>query len=202
MVLWWVACASGNLATPQGSDPVMTAFHLQELGAESDALHVLVSNSLVSSCELPDPDDRDAYEELYLATRREGTRIARLTLHRFRQASWEGDYPLSAEPVATLLSERDPFIAEASWYSVLEAQVTDEDGLVMEYEPTDVQAMDAIPSGDVRVTRDDDGVRGEFGFETLDVSGSFSTQPCGTTYDNSIFTLVDLLGPAIDDLVD
>ena len=203
-MIWLVACAQGNLRTVQGSDPVVTAFYLQEEGAERDELHVVVANSFVSSCRQPQPDDTTAFEELYLATRREGAQIARLTLHRFRKDSWVGDFPLSSDPVDTLLDDRDPFVAEGAWYHVIEAAVTDEDGLVMEYEPTEWVREQPISRGDVRVTAEGDGqVHGRFGFETLDVSGTFRAVGCRLPYDESIFPLLDLLGSVSDDdLVD
>lgn len=198
-----LACASGSFRYAGGTDPVVTAFYLQEEGSERDSLNVLIANSYVDSCKMPGPEDTQAFEQMYLAINREGARIARLTLHRFRKDSWIGDYPLSADPVDTLLDDRDPFVGEASWYAVLEAQTVGEDGLIVEYEPTETEEEWVIPDGDVRLTRDDDRIHGEFGFETIDVSGTFKASPCRISYDDSIFPLVDLLGSASnDDLVD
>ncbi|HJN77801.1 MAG TPA: hypothetical protein QGF58_28035 [Myxococcota bacterium] len=179
----------------------MTAWALQQKGSERDELFLLISNSELSTCaspfDLSDIDSLDSAsqeetaQELALMLYREGSRIAFLHLYRFRQDSWEGTFPLSSEPVNTILDDRDPFAAEASWWAMLEARVAQEHGLIRSYEPVEYEAEVDVPDGDVQIDRDGERFHGSFGLESLDVSGTFKASRCGVSYDKSIFPVIE-----------
>lgn len=177
----------------------MTAWALETKSGEIDELYLLISNSELSTCrfDLSQIEDVDAAtqeevtQELALMLYREGSRIAFLHLYRFRQDGWEGTYPLSDEPVLTLLDDRDPFAAEAAWWAMLEARVVQDNGLIRSYEPVEYDVEVDVPSGDVQIDEDGDVLKGRFGLESLDVSGTFKASRCGVTYDNSIFPVIE-----------
>jgi len=177
----------------------MAAWALERPGSERDELYLLISNSELSTCafdlsdfeNIASGEHEETSQELALMLYREGSRIAFLHLYRFRQDSWEGTYPLSTEPVNTVLDDREPFAAEAAWWAMLEARVASDNGLIRSYEPVEYDVEVDVPQGDVQIDRESERFHGRFGLESLDVSGTFKASRCDVDYDESIFPVIE-----------
>ncbi len=185
------ACAGcaphGWLHTPQGDERLQSALHVNSvdgIGRTNGILIILANSEL--PCSLPSVNDPDAITEAdqayYFALYREGARIVVLYLYNW-ESDWTGSYPVIENPDENALDVVEPRAAGAIYHAVLEAAVTEDDGLYREYEVLQEQYEEVGEPGSVNLDVVEDSLEGSFSLDSIDVSGSFRTEHCGDATD-------------------
>ena len=185
-------CASGWFNGADWSGPLSTALYIMEPSEDPsvEAAVVLLANSRVH-CDLPvtgDPAElRRAIIGRYAAISREGARVVALSLYRFTSATWEGDYEISAD-AGPWQATASLGAATASYLAVGEAEVDDDDGFDVRYEPAAGDGNYIFESavegpGNVHIRSAGRRLRGDFEIEDKHVSGRFHAEPCDADAD-------------------
>lgn len=208
LLLLLTACTPGRIDTSLGPDELRTAYYSVVEGEDADVLNLLLLNSDLP-CDitpaLEDPALREeALTQLYVAFTREGARAVYVELHRwFNQDTWEGYYPIyDQDEVDHLLTATAPYAARGLYLGVIEAEVSEEDGLYREYTPTEVEYGWADAPSELHISREGDIMSGQFGFNHLDVSGRFRAESCESlsfTLDQAELLISELLTTTQED---
>jgi hypothetical protein len=183
LTLLLVGCApQGWIRTDRSTDRIRTAFHIPTSLYGADARVLVLSNSDFP-CAIPtqpDPDAITAAEQAYaMAWNREGTLIVAFVLFAWEQDAWEGSYPVDEAASPYSLDEVEPRVALGAFRAVWEAEVSEEDGLYRDYQPVvEEWTMPVERPGSVDLVVTEDGYRGSFSLDSLDVSGRFETREC------------------------
>lgn len=176
------ACSpKGWIRTPRGAERVRTAYSIATTTGAWEYQVVVVANSHLA-CGLPTEPDPDAItqaeQDYYMAWNREGALLVGFALYS-DGPGWTGTFPVDETANPAVLDEIEPRAAMAAFHAVWEAEVSEEDGLYREYEPVlEDSIMPVEGPGSVVVEEDGDALVGRFSLDTLDVSGSFRTEPC------------------------
>lgn len=210
MLFLLLGCASGVLQFRDGSEPVRSAWYTKPSVDNADLTLVLVSNSDIY-CDLPESEDPGEQEAALVrqsaAFSREGTAIVLFLLYLDPALSALGSYEVTgdASPTSLPFAERgapdllaafNGRAAGASWLTIREAAVEEEDGLAVSYEPGsspgDVIYVPQVQGpGKVTVTGlENDTFAATFQLDVVDVSGRFEAAYCGE--DSDLYTSLSL----------
>ena len=179
-----IACAPGVLRTREGSEPLRSAWYAEVTGeAGASSLYVLAANSDLL-CELPDSDDPAVVDEALVRQSagfyREGAKVLYGVFTDATGEGWPGTYEIAD---ATSAGERPDREVALTWWSVVEAEVQAQDGVVVSYSPGDSPGdysfvPRAPPPGEFTLTEDEHGLAVEFEVSSLDLSGRFEASSC------------------------
>ncbi len=181
------ACSSaGRLHTPRGSDRVRDAWHIPTSYLGQGVLALVIANSRFP-CGLPSEADPEAITgadmDYYVAWNREGALVVGLLLYRWGTGDdWSGSYPLQDTVTPEALDAVEPRAAMAAFHAIWEAEVSEEDGIYRQYEAVDEQDLMPVPSpGSVELQVQGETMRGSFTLDSIDVSGTFTSQRCSAS---------------------
>jgi len=196
-----VGCSPrGWIRSERTTDRIRTAFHVATDFYGQPASVLFLSNSHFP-CALPTQPDPDAItaaeRDYYMAWNREGSVVLAFVLFTWDDRSWSGAYPVSEAASPFGLDEIEPRVALAGYHAVWEAEVSEEDGLYREYQPViEEEAIPVEAPGNLDIELSDDTMVGTFTLDSLDVSGSFTTQRCpGDNTD--LLDYLDLFGGGV-----
>lgn len=182
LLLLLAACSPyGWISTPLDTDRLRTAWHYEWTGEDGPVLLLGLANSPLP-CAVPSTLSSEEAAQLTLdywnAVTREGARVVGLKLYTSAEA-WTGRYPVSEIVDTSAFDDLEPRGAEALYIGVNEATAQEMHGLYRLYEPTDKDEVFQVEApGEVVVEKEGSRMEGTFSLDSLDVSGSFKTEPC------------------------
>lgn len=178
MLVLLLACASGSLYHPEGSDPLQTAL-VRERPTDGRTTFLL-SNSRIP-CDLTTDEDPQVRAqqllEITTAACREGARHILVNLYTSPDLAMEGLYPIvpDADLVAAIASEGR--LATARLIEVREAALVSQEGLARQYTVEDLLDLHA-GYGSVDITSYNRRVSGRFSVPEALTDGSFRAEIC------------------------
>jgi hypothetical protein len=195
MLFLFLACRSGVIHYPTGSDDLRAAWYqtapypLRVDAAGEPTLTqtiVMLANTQVYCADIPTPAEVgdktfDSPEALAVLTR-ENARVVILYLFQDKSRDLVSTYVVDEDQPGENVTTQNG-VASAAYLGVNEAELVDEDGLVRFYlpgsNPGDCMLIDDVPPpGEVVITDASPHLKGTFSLDAIDVSGRFEAKEC------------------------